>query len=34
MYIGIHAKYPFFQSDFHKAWLISTDFGNILEYQI
>ena len=32
MYIGIHAKYPLFLSDFNETWISSTDVLKILNY--
>jgi len=29
MYIGIHAKYPLFLSDFNKSLIFSADFKKI-----
>jgi hypothetical protein len=34
MYIGLHVKYPLLLSDFNETWLASTDFHDILKYQI
>jgi len=34
MYFGLHVKYPSFFSDFNEILTFSTDFRNILKYQI
>ena len=34
MYIGLHVKYPLFLSDFNKTYILSTEFREILKYQI
>ena len=31
MYIGLHAKYPFFMSDFKESLIFSTDFSKTLQ---
>jgi hypothetical protein len=34
MYIGLHVKYPLFLLHFNETWILPTDFGKILNYQI
>jgi len=34
MYIGLHVKYPLFLSDFNEASIFSTDFRELLRYQV
>jgi hypothetical protein len=34
MYVGLHAKYTLFFSDFKGIWIFSTDFRKNLKYQI
>jgi hypothetical protein len=33
-YTGLQVKCPLFLSDFNETWIISTDFRNIVKYQI
>jgi hypothetical protein len=34
MCFGLHGKYQLFLSHFNKSWIFSTEFRNILQYQI
>jgi hypothetical protein len=34
MYIGLHVKYPLFQSDFNVTRIFSTDFRKKIKYKI
>jgi len=34
MYIGLHVKYVLFLSDFNETWTASTNFQQLLKYQI